>query len=81
MLSVDSRNKASEYELEESARIRVTRGSIAGSEGDEETVRVMRIQFRPSAGVLSGERESELLRRDMVRELAQKILARVAARN
>ncbi|MCB1725453.1 MAG: hypothetical protein H6959_08390 [Chromatiaceae bacterium] len=81
VLSVDSRNKASEYELEESARIRVTRGSIAGSEGDEETVRVMRIQFRPSAGVLSGERESELLRRDMVRELAQKILARVAARN
>ena len=42
-------------------------------------MRVLRIQFRPSEAILASRRESELLRKDMRRELAQRILQRIAA--
>lgn len=77
VLSVDSRNKAVEFELEESARFSLTRAQ--GETADEQTVRVLRIQFRPSDAVLGSERESVLTRRDMLRELAQKVLSRAGA--
>ncbi|MCB1790886.1 MAG: hypothetical protein KDJ24_11355 [Gammaproteobacteria bacterium] len=77
VLSVDSRNKAVEFELEESARFSLTRAQ--GETADEQTVRVLRIQFSPSNAVLGSERESVLTRRDMLRELAQKVLSRAGA--
>ncbi|MCB1802567.1 MAG: hypothetical protein KDI82_12820 [Gammaproteobacteria bacterium] len=79
VLSVDGRNKAVENELEELARIEVRRGATLVAE--PQTVRVLRIQFRPSSEILASERESEQVRDDMRRELAQRILQRVAAQH
>lgn len=79
VLSVDSSNKAVEYEHEEMARIVLRRGQIGVSE--PQTVRVLRIQLAPGSEILISEREAEHLRGDMRRELAQRILQRVAAQH
>jgi LPS-assembly lipoprotein len=76
VLSVDGRNKAVEYELEEAATFTdVAPGTdqITGSE----TVRVLRTLFRPVDRLLAGDREEVLLREDMRRDLASRILRRV----
>jgi LPS-assembly lipoprotein len=79
MLSVDSRNKAVEYELEESAQFSLR--AAGGRElVAEQTVRVVRILFRPGDAVLASDREAELLREDMRKELAGRIVRRLAAR-
>jgi LPS-assembly lipoprotein len=78
VLSVNSRNKAVEYELEESARI-----ALYGLDGRElvapQTVRVLRILLRPGETLLGSNREEDLLRADMRRELAERIVRRIAA--
>lgn len=77
VLSVDDRNKAVEFELEESVRF-----SLVGRNGTErlpaQTVRVLRVLYRPRETVLSGDREEALLRADMRRDLAQRIVRRLA---
>ena len=78
VLSVDSRNKAVEFELEEAARFAL-RTSEGQALGEPQTVRVLRIQYRPSDAVLGSGREAELLREDMRRELVQRMLQRIAA--
>ncbi|MCB1787805.1 MAG: hypothetical protein H6953_07050 [Chromatiaceae bacterium] len=78
VLSVDSRNKAVEYELEE-----IVVFTLRGHDGDEwlpaTTERVVRIQYRPPTSVLGSARESELQRQDMLSELVTRILRRAAA--
>ena len=79
MLSVNSRNKAVEYELEESAEFALYQAG--GSElTPPQTVRILRILLRPTDAILGANREEELLRGDMRRELAERIVRRVAAR-
>ena len=78
VLSVDSRNKAVEYELEESARFSL-RGVDGRQLASEQTVRVVRIQLRPGDAILASDREAERLRADMQRELAERIVRRLAA--
>jgi LPS-assembly lipoprotein len=79
LLSVDSRNKAVEYELLEAVTF-----SLATAEGIQtrspQTVSVTRIQYRPEGAVLGSDNEAELLRGDMRRDLATQILIRLAAR-
>lgn len=79
VLSVNSRNKAVEFELEEAARFSL-RARDGGELISEQTARVVRIQFRPDDAVLGSEREAELLRADMRRDLVSQILHRAAAR-
>lgn len=73
VLSVNSRNKAIEYELEEAARF-----SLRAADGRElvaeRTVRLVRIHFRPDDAILAADREAEMLRADMQRELAARIV-------
>lgn len=80
VLSVDSRNRAVEYELEESARL-----SLRTPAGEtllaEQPLRVVRLLYRPSETILSSDRESALLRADMRRDLATRILRRISAAN
>lgn len=80
VLSVDSRNKAVEYEIDELVTFALR--SAAGEELlPARTERVIRIQYRPPTSVLGASRESELLREDMRRELVGRILRRLAALN
>lgn len=78
VLSLDSRNRAVEYELEESARF-----ALQGTAGEtllpDQTLRVLRILFRPSEAILSSDREAELLRADMRRDLVARMLRRASA--
>lgn len=76
-LSFDSRNKAVEFELIESASF-----SFKGL-GDTEptapkTIVVRRTQYQPEGAVLGAGREADLLREDMRRELAQRIVQQAA---
>lgn len=80
LLSVNSRNRAVEYELEESAVFSLHArggGELVGEQG----VQVTRIQYRPETAVLGSSREAELLRGDMRRELAERIVRRLAAQH
>ena len=78
VLSVDSRNKAVEYELDE-----VVSFALRSSTGEEllatQNERVMRIQYRPPESLLGATRESEVLSGDMRRELVERIIRRLAA--
>ena len=78
VVTFNSRNKAVEYELEEAATF-----SLYAADGRElvetQLVKVLRIQYRPEVGVLGSDREGELLRKDMRREIADRILKRLAA--
>ena len=80
LLSVNSRNRAVEFQLEESAlfSLRAQDGSqLVGEQGEQ----VTRIQYSPETTVLGSSREAELLRGDMRRELAERIVRRLAARH
>jgi len=80
LLSVNSRNKAVEYELIEAATF-----SLRTANGHElvapQRVRVLRIQYRPEIEVLGSGREAELLRQDMREELAGRIVRRLTAQS
>lgn len=78
VLTVDSRNRRVENEIEESVRFEVLDNDDRVVAAPQ-TVRVVRIQFRPPTDILASRREADLLREDMRRELAQRILQRVAA--
>lgn len=77
VLSVDSRNKQVEYELEESVRFSLRSGSD-DERVPEQTVRVLRIQYNPEDEVLGRSNEEQMLRKDMRRDLAGRILQRLA---
>ena len=78
LLSVNSRNKAVEFELMESATF-----SLRSRQGQEllapQRVSVLRIQYRPEVAILGSDREAELLRQDMREELAGRIIRRLGA--
>jgi LPS-assembly lipoprotein len=80
VLSVNSRNKAVEYELEESASF-----ALRTRDGQQlvepQRVSVLRIQYRPEVGVLGSDREGKLMRRDMRRDVAGRIVRRLAAQH
>ena len=78
LLSVNSRNRAVEYELIESATFGLR--SAAGQQlVAPQRITVLRIQYRPERAVLGSNREAELLRQDMREELAGRIIRRVSA--
>lgn len=77
VLSVDSRNKAVEFELEESVRFQLR--PAGGEAGAPQTVRTVRILYQPGESVLAAEREAAVLRAEMHRELANRIVRRLAA--
>ena len=78
VLSVDTRNKALEYELEESFVF-----SVHGADGSEwvpeQRLRALRVIFNPEDEVLGRNREEDLLRGDMRRDLANRLAERLAA--
>lgn len=78
LLSVNSRNKAVEYELIENATF-----AMRSADGRQlvapQELSVIRIQYRPEKAVLGSNREAELLRMDMREELAGRIIQRLAA--
>jgi LPS-assembly lipoprotein len=78
LLSVNSRNRAVEYELIAAATF-----SLRTANGQElvapQQVRVLRIQYRPEIAVLGSGREAELLRQNMREELAGRIVRRLTA--
>jgi len=78
LFSVDSNNQATEFELEESLKFAVhhaSRGEIL----EEQTVRVLRILYRPNDQVLAREREEQQLRNDMRRDLVGRMIRRIKA--
>lgn len=78
LLSVNSRNRAVEYELIESATFGLR--SKAGQQlVAPQRVTVLRIQYRPELAVLGSDREAVLLRQDMREELAGRIIQRLSA--
>lgn len=79
VLSVDSRNRAVEYELEESVQF-VLRSGSEDAPSKAQTVRVSRILFQPSDAILAGDRERELLRTEMRDDLAERVVRSIAAR-
>lgn len=78
LLSVNSRNKAVEFELIEGATF-----TLRSADGRQlvppQKLKVIRIQYRPEIAVLGSNREAELLRKDMREELAGRIIRRLAA--
>jgi len=78
LLSVDSRNRGVEYELEESVQFSL-RSNNQGEIASPQTVRVVRILFRPQDQILASEREENQLRIDMQHDLARRIVKRLAA--
>jgi LPS-assembly lipoprotein len=79
LLSVDSRNKAVEYELTESVSMALV--SASGETLIEpQQISVTRIQYRPDDAILAGANEEELLRSEMRGDLANRVLIRLAAR-
>ena len=77
VLAVDSSNRAVEYELEESIRIRLVQDGA--TRVAPQTIRVVRILYRPVNAILGGNRETTLLREDMRRDLAERALRRIVA--
>ena len=79
LLSVNSRNKAVEYVLEQSVDF-----TLLGADGTpilpRQTVEIRRIQYRPEGAILGSDNETELLREEMNRELVAQLLRRMAAR-
>jgi outer membrane lipopolysaccharide assembly protein LptE/RlpB len=78
VLSIDSRNRAVEYELEEAVEFAFRIGGEESPRGAQ-TVRVLRTLFRPPDAVLASDRESDLLRNEMRDDLADRVVLRIAA--
>ena len=79
VLSLDSRNRAVEFVLEESVRFVLRRAGTAPAPA--QSVRSERILYQPADAILSSSRETVLLRAEMQRELATQIMRRLAAAN
>lgn len=77
VLSVDSRNRAVEYELEETVEF-VFRPARSAQEAKPQTIRVLRALFRPPDAVLASDRERVLISREMQEDLADRIVRRIA---
>ena len=77
LMSVNSRNKAVEFELVEAVTF-----ALRSAQGTQlvppQRLQVTRIQYRPEIAVLGSSREAELLRQDMREELAGRIIQRLA---
>jgi len=78
VLSVDSRNKTVEFELEESFLFSL-RSALGSEQISDQRLRTLRINLNPEIEVLGRNREEELLRTDMRAELAQRLVERIAA--
>lgn len=77
VLSLDSRNRAVEFVLEESVRFVLRLPGAAPAPA--QSVRSERILYQPADAILSSGRETVLLRAEMQRELATQIMRRLAA--
>lgn len=78
VLSLDSRNRAAEYELAESLRFSLHRPG-QGPVVKPQLIRVIRTLYKPADQVLGRSREEEALRESMRRELARQMIRRLAA--
>ena len=78
VMSVDKRNKVVEYELIESLRFEL-RDAAGEVLVPAQSLRALRIHLNPELETLSRLREAEILREDMRRELAQRLVQRLAA--
>ena len=78
LFSVDSRNQAAEFELEESFRFALI-GADKTTVIAPQRLRTLRILYRPDNQILAREREEQALRADMRDELARRVLRRIAA--
>ena len=78
ILTLDSSAHVIEYELEEAVQFH-----LSGPEGarrvEGQRLRVLQTVFVPPSGVLGYNREIDAVRGDMRRELARRMLARIAA--
>lgn len=80
LFGVDTSNQGNEYELREALSFTVrsrSHGELVG----EQTVRVLRILYRPNTEVLAREREQDVLREEMRRELVNRIIRRLQAQS
>ncbi len=77
VLSLDSRNKAVEYELIEAASFRF-KGLGETEPTSAKSIVVRRVQYQPEGAVLGSGREEVFLREDMRRELAERIVQQAA---
>lgn len=77
VIGLDSRNRATEYELMESLRFSL-RDQARGQLIPEQTLRVTRTLFAPQNRVLSGQQEAQTLREDMRRELVNLLIRRLS---
>jgi len=77
VVGLDSRNRATEYELMESMRFSL-REKGHGQRIPEQTLRVTRTLFAPQNRVLSGQQEAQTLREDMRRELVNRLIRRLS---
>jgi outer membrane lipopolysaccharide assembly protein LptE/RlpB len=80
ILTLDSSAKVIEYELEEAVRFRLN-DPDGRTRVQEQRVRVLRILYAPPSGVLGYGHEIDAVRADMRRDLARRILQRIAAQN
>lgn len=77
VLSLDSRNKAVEFELIEAASFQF-KGLGDTEPTAPRSIVVRRTQYQPEGAVLGSSRETEFLREDMRRELAERIVQQAA---
>ncbi len=78
VLGLDSRNRATEYELEESLHFSL-REQGQGERIPDQGLRVTRTLFAPQSQVLARQQEAQTLRGDMRRELVNLLIRRLAA--
>lgn len=78
VMSVDSSHKAAEYEIREAVSYALRRGSDTPAAPQELSVRR---HLSESSNILSGSREEQLLREEMRRELAQRLISRLNAQH
>jgi LPS-assembly lipoprotein len=78
LMGLDASNRGNEYELEQSLHFTL-RSPKGGDLVGEQTVRALRILYRPANTVLAGDRERSRLREEMRRELVGKIIRRIQA--
>ena len=79
LLSLDSRNRQAEAELEESLHFNL-RSAQSGELVPDQTVRVVRTLYKPQNQVLAYRHEEDTVRGDMRRELVNLMIRRLAAR-
>ncbi len=78
VLSVDSRNKTVEYEIEESLDYSVQRPP-GTPVGEHRSLRATRILFNSGIQILGRDREETLLRKDMYQQLSRLLINQLAS--